>query len=96
MEERLATRDPLMAQQEIKAVMQEEQLVTMAATEATPMAATEATVGVLHPVSQERIAKALLFPYHSKNMVGCTFCVHTRNNEIQFCFTSMMPFMLPC
>jgi hypothetical protein len=50
----------------------------MAETEVMPMEATEATVAAHHLVSQERIAKALFSPYHSKNMVGYTFCVYTR------------------
>jgi hypothetical protein len=81
MEERLATRDPLMAQQGIEVVMQEEQLVTMAETGLMPTVATVATVGVLHLASQEQIAKALFSPSHSKNMISSAFCVCTRTMQ---------------
>jgi hypothetical protein len=95
MEGRLATRDPLMAQQGIEAVMQEEQSVTMAETGLMP---TAATVGVLHLASQERIAKALFYPSHSKNMVGCAFCFYTRSSSVESLSAppSVMPYMLPC
>jgi hypothetical protein len=98
MEGRLATRDPLMAQQGIEAVMQEEQSVTMAETGLMPTAATAATVGVLHLASQERIAKALFYPSHSKNMVGCAFCFYTRSSSVESLSAppSVMPYMLPC